>query len=404
MNDIGILCDSATEDDLSAVLEAGAPPAPSIARSKLPAGAPHALDGYWSVEHPFRPGRKEFGLNPQAGAFWIRRDAAAAQGAASARLLAALEDLARVRERGDSVADEGEGVEATSELYREWVDLQRTAPGDVEGRTKKLGCLLHCMAAASTLGEAIEFLSRFHGVIYDERSPLVVGKAATGVELAISEPLRPGAHGFVSDLWSLSLILRQLEFLVGGELDGVCAKVRHAPRLSPKAAALLFEGQLDYEAECLALVIPERHLARAIAVQLKEIPGFLDGLFSPVLARGARRPDMQSLIAGLLRNDKLRNSNAPATLESVSVRLGCGTATARRRLHAEGTRFREIRDRVFDDLAKMWLMQTDLRLDVIAERLGYSDVFAFRRSFRRCNGYSPSAYRRQVAYPADAAA
>jgi len=47
-------------------------------------------------------------------------------------------------------------------------------------------------------------------------------------------------------------------------------------------------------------------------------------------------------------------------------------------------------------LAKRWLAERRLPIGEIAERLGYSDEFAFRRSFRSHNGYSPSAYRRRA--------
>jgi AraC-like DNA-binding protein len=58
---------------------------------------------------------------------------------------------------------------------------------------------------------------------------------------------------------------------------------------------------------------------------------------------------------------------------------------------------REIKEAVYDELAKAWLGDAKVPIETIAERLGFSDVFSFRRSFRRKNGFSPLAFRRQIA-------
>jgi AraC-like DNA-binding protein len=317
--------------------------------------------------------------------------------AATERLLAAVEELSAVTNRGDRAQEENRRIREFGELFGEWVVFHRNVPGDPLVRRQKRRLLLHCLCAAGTLGEAVEFLAEFDGVIYDGRSVIELKDAGAWLEIGFDEPFKPGVTGLMNDIWPLSLALREFEFLVGGELPGAMVKLRHEQGVSANAAALFFDRPLVYGTSDLALLIPRRDLARAIVARPRDIPDFLDRLFPSVMDRAARAPKIRSLVAGLLRNDKLRISNEAATLESVSARLGCGAATVRRRLRAEGTGFREIRDEVFDELSKMWLSELDLSLHIIADRLGYSDVFAFRRAFKRCNGYSPSAYRRQVA-------
>jgi AraC-like DNA-binding protein len=83
------------------------------------------------------------------------------------------------------------------------------------------------------------------------------------------------------------------------------------------------------------------------------------------------------------------------SLENIARRLGYSPATLSRRLAAEGLGFRQVRESVFGELAKDWLRE-GIAVSVIAEKLGYSDAFAFRRAFHRSYGCSPTEFRRTL--------
>jgi AraC-like DNA-binding protein len=65
----------------------------------------------------------------------------------------------------------------------------------------------------------------------------------------------------------------------------------------------------------------------------------------------------------------------------------------RRRLAGESTSYRQILDQVRETLARAYLSDTDLRVEDIAERLGYSDAANFSHAFRRWTGTAPGRYR-----------
>jgi AraC-like DNA-binding protein len=44
----------------------------------------------------------------------------------------------------------------------------------------------------------------------------------------------------------------------------------------------------------------------------------------------------------------------------------------------------------------MLLRSSDLSIETVAERVGYSDVANFTRAFRRWTGSTPAAYRRST--------
>jgi len=81
--------------------------------------------------------------------------------------------------------------------------------------------------------------------------------------------------------------------------------------------------------------------------------------------------------------------NATAIAES----MGMSVSTLRRRLREEGKGLREIRDQVFRDLATRALVESRASISRISREMGYSEVSAFDRAFRRTTGQSPTQYR-----------
>lgn len=77
--------------------------------------------------------------------------------------------------------------------------------------------------------------------------------------------------------------------------------------------------------------------------------------------------------------------------QSVARSLGCSVATLRRRLSAYRTSFRQSRELVLNQEAKLLLTQ-HLSLEEIASKLDFSDVRSFKRAFRNWNGVSPKQY------------
>jgi len=79
--------------------------------------------------------------------------------------------------------------------------------------------------------------------------------------------------------------------------------------------------------------------------------------------------------------------------DSVASRLLIGRRKLQRILKAEGTSFREIKDRFIENRAYNLVLETDLAIDEIARSLNFSEPNSFRRAFRKWTGLSPSEYR-----------
>ena len=80
-------------------------------------------------------------------------------------------------------------------------------------------------------------------------------------------------------------------------------------------------------------------------------------------------------------------------IEQVAEQLHVSIRTLRRRLNEEGRSYRELLEEVRFQLAKEYLLDTNLRLAEISDLLGYTEPGNFSHAFRRWSGYSPRGYR-----------
>jgi AraC-like DNA-binding protein len=83
-----------------------------------------------------------------------------------------------------------------------------------------------------------------------------------------------------------------------------------------------------------------------------------------------------------------------ADIESVSARLGMSRATLYRSLAAEGVDFTTLTERVRRELAMIYVAQPHIALTEIASLLGYSELSAFSRAFKRWTATSPAEFKK----------
>jgi AraC-like DNA-binding protein len=83
-------------------------------------------------------------------------------------------------------------------------------------------------------------------------------------------------------------------------------------------------------------------------------------------------------------------------VQEVSRAMGWPVRTLQHRLQAGARSFKDIKDAVRADLALKYLRHSGLDLAEIAEILGYSELSAFSRSFRRWHGRTARSVRREA--------
>ena len=94
----------------------------------------------------------------------------------------------------------------------------------------------------------------------------------------------------------------------------------------------------------------------------------------------------------------LLNTSEPPlpNLGEVAYGLHVSVRTLNRHLQSEDTSFRRLKSRALANRAKLYLRESGLSIEAIAEALGYQDTANFRRAFRKTAGCSPIEFRMAI--------
>jgi AraC-like DNA-binding protein len=164
----------------------------------------------------------------------------------------------------------------------------------------------------------------------------------------------------------------------------------HAETKYVKEYERVFECKIRFNAPCNMLIVRRSRLNAPMVRANARIAAAFE-LHARQLLDKIREGDG---IAGRVRDSiAARLGSGDTDMASTARKLGMSVATLRRRLEAEGTSFASIVDDLRRRLAERHLREREPAVSEIALLLGFSNVTAFHRAFRRWTGIAPTEYR-----------
>lgn len=155
---------------------------------------------------------------------------------------------------------------------------------------------------------------------------------------------------------------------------------------------LFYGAPVRFNAEHTRLLLlpPDRDapLRRTLAELNAYIAAAPSDIFTPLSARLTSQQARRVILDALEREQRMPSSR------DCALALQMAPQSFWRRLNREGTDYRTLRSEVRRDLALNLLRVSDLPIEAIAARSGYSESSAFIRAFREWTGMTPLAYRR----------
>ena len=153
--------------------------------------------------------------------------------------------------------------------------------------------------------------------------------------------------------------------------------------------AFLYPGPVSFNAECSAIWIDSSYGLASFRRTRVELWTFLrrapeDWAFTTVNI---------GLLSTRVRQHLAASEIPSADIDEISSILGFSIRSLTRKLKAEGTSFRIIRDDLRRDLAVQLLTQSRISVDGVAALVGFENTAAFCRAFRSWMQVSPGAYR-----------
>jgi AraC-like DNA-binding protein len=242
---------------------------------------------------------------------------------------------------------------------------------------------------APTLLDACRRFVRYASLLNETH---VIGLEETGVITALTqrcpgEPLVGGRH---ANEMFLALVVRVVRELTDAT-EGI-----HAVSFAHPAPAADAEHRAFFRCP-VAFGRGENRLEFERSVLDLRVKGGDEALLAVLDEQAERivreRPTKSDGMARIREQVRLAVQNGQPSLERVAEALRASPRTLQRRLADEGTTFNRVVDQVREDLARLYIADPRLTLGEVAYLLGFSELSAFSRAFKRWTGKSPASFR-----------
>lgn len=160
--------------------------------------------------------------------------------------------------------------------------------------------------------------------------------------------------------------------------------------------AELFGCPVRFSAACNGFSFPTSMLRLPTRMHDDVLHGFLRAQAAREMAarpRGAMDP-FTAQVADVVQRALTHRTSVE--MAAVARTLAVSTRTLQRRLAERGTSLSRVLDHVREAEARRLLLATERRVEEVADALGFADVSAFGRAFRRWTGQSPTTWRQQL--------
>lgn len=242
---------------------------------------------------------------------------------------------------------------------------------------------------SASLGDAMHLAVRYRRILSDATRWEFREEGSTAILTHLgSDPARLGLR--VNAECALAEMVNGARALVGRPVTALEVRFRHGAPVDTKAHESFFRSPVRWGAESTEIVFDRAFLASPLVKADPDLAVYFQRHTDALLRRIAGDESLGSRLEAILVE---QSPHGQPTLEASAKRLGMSARTMRRRLLEEGTRYQEVLDRARCALAQRYLGIPKLALGEIAFLLGFSEVSAFHRAFKRWTGKTPLMHR-----------
>ncbi|CAG2159851.1 AraC family transcriptional regulator [Cupriavidus numazuensis] len=253
----------------------------------------------------------------------------------------------------------------------------------------------YALLSSRTHAEAIEFASKYHDILSPFTPIQFVrhgGNVGWRIDPAIDAAQTDPLYRFVVELTAAGM-LTLLRELYGSRFQLSLVEMAGRREASDSMVEAQMGCPVSFNAPFNAIWFDEAWTTQPMTHSDPITHETMRELCEIVLLKLPR----DGQLAGRVRRLMLETPGQFPDMDRVAGALALNPRTLQRMLDEEGTSFRQILAEVRMNLADVYLRVSDLTVEEIANRLGYSDPPNFRRAFIRWKGLSPSEYRKQLA-------
>ncbi len=250
------------------------------------------------------------------------------------------------------------------------------------------------MRAGPTLRHSFENLTRFNAIIAPSQS-FRFEELPTEARFHHVATQRPGAIGRHFQEYSSAIIAKTYVLLSGGAKPTRAWFTHGRPATLDleRLSAALQTSEFSFDEATNGFAFSSAVLDGPVTGGDAALYSFLE---EHALTALSSRPRSDDLIDKLRHHVREALKQGEPNVERLATRLNMSGRTLQRRLSDLQTSFQEVLDLVRFDLARAYLKDARLDVSQVAYLLGYSELRAFDRAFRRWADKSPTEWRTQA--------
>jgi AraC-like DNA-binding protein len=256
---------------------------------------------------------------------------------------------------------------------------------------REIGLLYYVLASSDVMIEAFQRAARYSSIVNDGISPTCIDGRDFGLSLRYVGVSRHRDRHQI-EFW-MTVLVRTCRQLSGLRLLPNRVQLAHRRERDCGEFDEFFGNAIEFGAACdeitfearvgrLPIVSADPYLNKLLIAYCE------DALVNRQGAAGSFRSSVENAVIPLLPHGKAQASE-------IARRLGASERTFARRLSSEGLTYSALLERLRCDLAQRYLADGDLSISQIAWMLGYREIGAFSRAFKRWTGRTPRDARSQ---------
>ncbi|MNZ35141.1 transcriptional activator FtrA [compost metagenome] len=287
---------------------------------------------------------------------------------------------------------------AFAALYRSAIEHleAQVAQGDGHApmRKREVDLLCRCVLSCRTLADAVQCAADFCAMLHPRAGTLslTIDEGAAVFRMD-SLRRRHSPAACLVDVTGLLFYQRLFAWLIGEPIRPARNFLGHPNREDAIPFLSLFDCPVEVGQPTYGFVFEAELLKRPVRRRPAELEAFLvDFPFRLAAGEPASNVPLAQQVRSFIDGALARQAPLP-TQSELSAALSISVATLRRRLHAEGSGYRALREACLLEAAKHYLQSTEWPIERVAGHLGFSNAAAMRRAMVRLTGYPPSHYR-----------
>ncbi|EON91161.1 AraC family transcriptional regulator [Marinobacter lipolyticus SM19] len=253
---------------------------------------------------------------------------------------------------------------------------------------ERMGLVGHVFFNCDTLGEAVTQYVRLHRLINES---VILSFEQTGEQAILTwQPDSPGHYCRQDMDRTLAAALCRTRHFIHPGISAEWAEIAHPrPRYASEYEQLL-GGPVTFGCAVTRLAFSSSHLSHPIPHRNPYVYSAVLRQVNSLLARLQTRRTFSRKVRRLISRQM---STEKIDADTLARQCHMSRQTLYRRLKKEGLSFHDLVEQVRKDKALRYVAADQYALGEIAFLLGFSELSAFSRAFKRWTGMAPAQYR-----------